>query len=477
MVLKKKIQLTMKVLRNVFAVLLLTGSISTVAFAQCGKWNDLPNKDDIENAHSLYRPFVKGKQPDDLAKMSEENFNLGFNNWKKAYEAAPAADGNRPSHYSDGRLFYKALLKRDQDQSKHDEYQDIIMRLYDEQIECYKNEAFLLGRKAFDMFYSPKFGYRQATLDAFNIALEKGGLKSEYIVFDPMAKVLVYLYGKEKVTPEEARRVYLKLEEVAEHNIKNNQTYGQYYDSAWKIAKNEYKKIEDEIFDCAYFKGKLLPEFNENKEDIEVVKYVYSKLRQQGCAEDDPELVEVRTTYEAIAAEMNEEIERKRREENPCYDASQLQKEGKYTEAVARYQECIDAGDQSDEALAQVYYSMASIEFRQNKSYSKARNLALKAAKLKPNWGRPYMMIGDMYSSTVSSCGKDAYNRGLAVLAAIDKYSYAKSIDPEVASEASSRIGRISSAKPPKEDVFMSKTEGKKVKVKCWIGETVTVRY
>ena len=477
MVLKKKIQLTMKVLRNVFAIMLLLGSFSSLAFAQCGTWNDLSNKDDIENAHSLYRPFVKGKQPDDLVKLSDENFNLGFNNWKTAYESAPAADGKRPSHYVDGRKFYKALLKRDQNKDNHDGYQDMVMKLYDEQIECYKNEAFLLGRKAFDMFYSPKFGYRESTLEAFKTALEKGGNKTEYIVFDPLAKVVGYLYSKEKVAKEEARDLYLKMEEIAEHNIKNNTQYGAYYDSGWKNAKSEYRKIEDEIFDCDYFKGKLLPEYEEKKGDLETVKYIYNKLAQQGCDTEDPKLLEVKSTYESLAAEANEKIEGDRRKNNPCYDASQLQKEGKYAEALSRYQDCIGGGDQTDEALSQVYYSMASIEFRQNKSYNQARNYARKAAELKPGWGKPYIMIGDMYSSTVSSCGKDAFNRGLAVLAAIDKYSYAKSIDPEVASEANSRIGRISGSKPPKEDVFMSKTEGKKKKVPCWIGETVTVRY
>ena len=477
MVLKKKIQLTMKVLRTVLALALLVGGLSTTASAQCGTWNDLPNKEDIENAHSLYRPFVKGKQPDDLAALSEENFNLGFNSWKQAYEAAPAADGKRPSHYVDGRKFYKALLKRDQDKANHDGYYDIILKLYDEQMACYKNEGFLLGRKAFDMFYMPKFGYRQATLDAFKVAVDKAGNNSEYIVFDPMAKVIVYLYGKEKVSKEEARDLYLKLEEIAEHKIANDKQYGQYYDAGWKNAKNEYRKIEDEIFDCEYFKGKLLPEFEEKKEDLETVKYVYNKLVQQGCDSEDPKLLEVKGVYESLATKINEGIEEERRKENPCYDASQLQKEGKYAEALTRYQQCIDGGNQSDEALAQVYYSMASIEYRQNKAYGKARGYARKAASLKPGWGRPYMMIGDMYSSTIRNCGSDAYNRGLAVLAAIDKYSYAKSIDPEVASEANNRIGRISGSKPPKEDVFMSKTEGKKVKVNCWIGETVTVRY
>jgi hypothetical protein len=66
----------------------------------------------------------------------------------------------------------------------------------------------------------------------------------------------------------------------------------------------------------------------------------------------------------------------------------------------------------------------------------------------------------------------------MAVLAAIDKYSYARSIDSEVSEEASKKIGRYAAHKPEKEEGFMRKMkEGQKVKVGCWIGETVSVRF
>ena len=73
-----------------------------------------------------------------------------------------------------------------------------------------------------------------------------------------------------------------------------------------------------------------------------------------------------------------------------------------------------------------------------------------RAAKLRPNWGQPYMLIGDMYASSSSSCGSDAWEKQIAVLAALDKYAYAKSIDSSVAEDANSKIARYSSYKPEK---------------------------
>jgi len=101
----------------------------------------------------------------------------------------------------------------------------------------------------------------------------------------------------------------------------------------------------------------------------------------------------------------------------------------------------------------------------------------LKAAKLREGWGRPYMLIGDMYAKASRTCGEDAYTRGLAVLAAIDKWAYAKKVDPTVAEEANRNIARFNKYIPPKDDAFMqSKKEGDTEKVGCWIGETVRLR-
>ncbi|MFM8361847.1 MAG: tetratricopeptide repeat protein, partial [Haliscomenobacter sp.] len=161
---------------------------------------------------------------------------------------------------------------------------------------------------------------------------------------------------------------------------------------------------------------------------------------------------------------------------NPGLAARKLYQEGKYSEAIEKYKEAI--GQETDsEKLAEFYFGMASIQFRQLKAYSAARDNARKAASYKQNWGRPYMLIGDMYAASSRNCGSDGYTRGLAVLAAIDKYSYARSIDSEVAGEASKKISLYSASVPPKDDVFMRGAQNTTVTVPCWIGERVTLRY
>ena len=466
----------MKVLQKLLIAVLVVVLFAGTIMAQCTTWNDNSQKEAAENAHVLYRQFLKGKQPAELAKLDAENFKLAFDNWKKAYEIAPAADGQRPSHYADGRKIYKAMVTRESDAAKKDEYNEVILRLYDEQAECYKNEAYLMGRKAFDMFYMPAYGYRTTTLDAFKIALEKGGNDTEYIILEPMAQVMVYLYKNKQLSQQETQKLYTQLEEIADHNIANNAKYKEYYESAKARMAAQFGEIEDEVFDCAYFKKKLVPQYREHPDDLEVIKYVYNKLRNQGCDSTEAVMVELKGKYQVIAQAINDSLEIVRRQNNPGYDAVQLQKEGKYEEAVVRYQEALEGAD-DPEAKAQYYYSIAFIQTWQFGQYQSAVGNARKAANLKSGWGKPYILIGDIYGKSSRSCGDD-WGQRMAVLAAIDKYAYAKSIDSEVSDEANKRIGNYSSARPEKQEGFMRGVkEGQTVSVPCWIGESVKVRY
>lgn len=453
---------------------------SAEGFSQCETWIDNPRQSDAENAHVIYRGLVKGKQPADLAKLDQENFNMAYNNWKTAYDVAPAADGQRPFHYMDGRKLYKAMIEKESDETKKKEYMDKVLELYDQQIQCFpKMSMALYGRKAFDMFYSPFFGYRKATADAFAEAIEKAGDKSEYIVFEPYGQLVVYMYQNDQMDQLKAREIYLKLNEIADAQIAAGGQYKAYYESSKARMNNHFKAIEDEIFDCEYFKEKLLPEVDANPEDLEILRYTYVKLNQQGCDTTDNFMVKLKKQYQDKAAEVNAALEAEFLAKNPGVAAKRAYDDGNFEEAISLYEKAIKKAEEEGDKdkQAEYYFGIASIEYRKLDNYRGAREFARKAASLREGWGRPYMLIGDMYAASSRSCGNDGYSRGLAVIAAIDKYSYAKSIDSEVAEEANRKIGLYRASMPTKDDVFMRGKDGATERVPCWIGENVKVRY
>ena len=110
---------TMKLLTTLCAVVLTASMVS----AQCETWNDSPRKDEAEESHVLYRQALKAK-----------DYQTAFELWKIAYEIAPAADGQRTTHYTDGVDIYKHFFENETDEAKKQEYKEAAIELYDQAI-------------------------------------------------------------------------------------------------------------------------------------------------------------------------------------------------------------------------------------------------------------------------------------------------------------------------------------------------------
>lgn len=463
--------------------------LSFTAQAQCAKFTDSAAGEEALEAYSTYRTYVKSvKTPEDLGKISEEDRNIVFEYWNKAYTAAPAADGQRPTIWRDGRKFYKYKMINETDETKRQEYYDIILRLFDEEVTCFTtkgNDALQMGRKAFDMFYGigPKGQEIRSSYDVTEKVLaesiEKAGNNTEYIVFVPYANVVVYQFTNDKMDKARARDIYKQLNDIADYNIANNETYKDYYQQAKASMNGTFASIENNIFDCDYFKERLEPDFAEKGDDPAWLKETITILKRQGCEEGDVFLAKVEGNWSKYAAEENARRQADFEANNPNVMAKKLYDAGDYKGAIAKYEEAI--GQEADvEKQASYWFSIASIQFRKLRSYSAARSSAYKAAKLKEGWGRPYLLIGDMYATSTRSCGKEPWQQRMVILAAIDKYAYARSVDsdPEIDAEASKKIGKYADQKPDKGDAFMAGyKEGSTYKIGCWIGESVKVRF
>lgn len=461
-------------IRSIALMLVFCASFTFVN-AQCENWNDSPQKEEAENAHVAYRNFVKGKSDADLAAMSGEEFKNAFDNWQKAYKLAPAADGQRPFHYRDGRKLYRAMAAKATDEAKKTEYTDRMLSFYDEELKCYPDaSAYLLGRKGYDLFYVK--GYSMEALETLEKAMDVGKEESEYIVLPPLGQLLNYFFKTEKLDNARVRELYEQGVAIADANIEKGGAYQKYYEDAKANLEASVLEFEDQIFDCAYFKNDLIPKFEKNMEDLEILKFIYQKLTTQGCEESDADLVRVKVQYDKVRAEKQAEYEAELIANNPAYAAQKAYEEDRFDEAVEEYQRAIDK-EQDNEKKGLYYYQMAQIQNAKLGQYGAARQNANRASQVRPNWGKPYILIGDIYGRLSRNCG-DSYQQRLAVLAAMDKYSYAKSVDSEVSDEANKRLANYSGSMPIKSEAFQrGDNAGDKIKVGCGIGETVTLRF
>lgn len=497
----------MKDLRKLMKLALLLAvsfSISNTSTGQCTTWKDLEagsvEKETAESNYQIYKDHLKGK-----------NYEAAFVAWEKLMEVAPAADGKRISPFWDGIKLLKEANKKETDEAKKAANNARIVALHKQCIECLQNKKIVVrgaktdetlkakiadqkARQAEDMFKTVK----SPSADIYAVAkeaIEMGGKDITYKVLQPYAASVVALYKAGTVPAEEARRVHDLLNEIADDNTIKQEELAEQFKAEenakkekiarqksklytkYKIRMNkEFKKVESEIFDCEYFKGIYMTDYEEGKDDVAIVKTVYSRLKKRKCTDEDPFIMELKERYKVLAAESNKIKQDSFNKNNPAFVAKKRYDAGDYTIAIEKWEEAI-AGETDTDKQATYYFRIASTQGRKLKQYNKARATARKAAKLKPNWGRPFMLIGDLYASSARRCGDD-WNQRLAILAAIDKYSYAKSIDPEVSEEASKRISKYNNSKPEKADGFSRGIkEGSSQTVGCWIGESVKVRF
>ncbi|MBK8627582.1 MAG: hypothetical protein IPN86_19065 [Saprospiraceae bacterium] len=181
--------------------------------AQCENWIGKPTQTDAENAHSIYRQALKAG-----------DYTTAFENWQIAYKLAPAADGKRDYHYTDGVLLYKNMLANVADEKTKAEYHAQITKLYDQAIACYQSKSittkngtedelnakigYLYGRKAYDMFYTINASYDD-NMVALDNCIKFAGDNAEYIIMDPYANIIVWEF-KEGRLPKQKQLNYIK---------------------------------------------------------------------------------------------------------------------------------------------------------------------------------------------------------------------------------------------------------------------------
>lgn len=462
----------MKVLQFIWIVAIC--ALFTVNLnAQCESWVSSPNEGEASDAHTVYRDFFK-----------QQDYASAFPLWQKAFELAPAADGKRDFHYSDGIDMYMYMFDNEADATKKAEYKQKILEMYDGWAECMNSGAiqlpnvnideyigYIRGREAFNMFYKLNVPYSKniAMLDE---SIAKAGNTAEYIIFEPYANIAVYEFTNDNMTKEKARDVYTKLNAIADHNIEKGGDLGPAYEASKERMNAKFREIENFIFDCDYFKGKLQPEYERLKYDGEEVKRILQKLLNQGCTKEDPIIAEMSQRYEMYADSVNKARYQEMLLNNPGKYASELYKQGDYDGAIEKWQEAIE---KNPENAGEYNYWIANTTFWKKKSSSGVLTRARKATS-GDFAGKAYVLMGDVYARMSRSCG-DAWEQRLAILAALDKYSYAKSVDPGVAEDANRKIGNYSSSRPERQEGFMRKVkEGQTVKSKC-TGEKVKVRF
>lgn len=200
----------------------------------------------------------------------------------------------------------------------------------------------------------------------------------------------------------------------------------------------------------------------ENRDNLTVLKKIIHTMQKSDCSKSD------------IFVEALEIVHKAEPSANSAYQMG-LRSLGRadYDAAVAYFKEAISMFETNEKKANAYFFLATTLQAKEN--YSESRAAALEAIKLKPNMGKAYMLIGDLYHYSGRRCSGEGSLPNANNWAAADKYSRALAVDPSL--EQTIREKRSKLAFPSDQDKFVRGLQnGSSYRVGCWINETTTVR-
>ncbi len=406
---------------------------------------------------SLYREDFKN-----------ENYEGALTNWNYVYNNAP---GLREQTYKDGEQMYKKFFKEATDEAKKKEYFDKLMEIYDNRAICWGKSALTIGKKGlrYAEYYPEE---KEKTFDFLGKAVENGGNDVDYPVIARYFKMLVDKYQAKEISMEDLEESYGKIKDISEHNIANNEKKSAKYQSVMDNLTNAYDKlnqassvaIKPDIKTCEEAKAHYGTKYKENPTDPTAIRNFYASLIKFRCT-DDPEFLDVAQKYNEMEPSSSK----------TKFIAKSYAKKGDFTNAVTYYNKAIDM-ETNNAKKASLKMALANMYNYKMKDRGKAKKAAREAAELRPDWGDPWILIGNI-TATQARGACSGFDARAAIWVCLDIWSKAKRVDPSSADKAQDVINKYAGSTPGKKECFQrGLSKGSSYTVPC-LGASTTVRY
>lgn len=402
----------------------------------------------------------------------QKNYEMAIGPWREQFKNC---EDLYLGTYVYGIVLYKDLQRKAENEALKGAYQDTIVMIYDKYLS--KIEA---NPKKFNQFWD----YNTVTLNKATDmqSMNKDSYDQSYPLFQKIHKkgvtefspnaLVFYMQAayfkkvKNTLTCDSIADLYMSLTDIQELNFKASK------DSSYLKAQANLDKLAESCLDCGLLVENFVKQYATMKNDTNWVKKAVNILDRKKClSKDDISNNETIVAIYEANANMNSSSDAMMKIASLYLSKKQYGKAEDFMEKAV-------ALETDNDKKADYLFILAQTNYTTKKS-STARENARKAAALRPNWGDPYIFIGDLYASEYNRADEDVCNKYAPLWAAADKYNYAKSIDASVANKANQQLGRVTSNYPDKQTMFFECTnikEGDSVRAGGWIGESTTVR-
>jgi tetratricopeptide (TPR) repeat protein len=387
------------------------------------------------------------------------NFQKAIEPWRWMFFNCPLATQNIYIH---GVNLVEWMYANETDPLKREALLDTLMMVYDQRIQYFGREGFVLGRKVVKLAqHRPNQVQELFDISERSIELEGNATQGDVLLVNFHASARLADAGL--LDPTFVVENYDRAIDIIEYSFINNPQ-----DSAiFQTAKNNIEVLFEPYASCENLVRIFGPRFDASPEDPELLERITSMLNRAGCHDDELFYLATRN-YHRLNPSAQSAFLMARMESNLK----------NYTKAVEYYQQAISLFENNDERFTP-YLLMANIKYQHLRRLPEARVAALRAAEIRPNDGRPYLIIGEMYAGSARQCGDNELTQNVAYWAAVDKFNQARTVDqdPAVRERANQLINTFSQYFPNREIIFFhGLSEGDTYRVECWINETTRVR-
>ncbi len=451
----------MKSLRIIFAGLLLT----TAAYAQKGVEDGSVYGHGEDSVRCITNLMLYGDQ------LKANNMAEAYPAWTIVFNECPLA--YKTKLYNDGVKIVNKLCSAEKDAAKKEEYFQVLMKIYDQRMKYYGNNksyptSYIKGLKANSILDYKKddlAAVKEANeLSAAAVAGEPKTVQSAFVLNYLSTSVTLFKEGQ--LAAEEVVNRYLKCSELIKEieAVTTNAKIKESLDQA-KVAVEQIFAVSGAA-DCETLASIFAPQLDSNKENLGWLKRVNKLLVNGECVESD------------LFYATSECLHRIEPSSSSAYGLAKMYiKQKDMEKTLSYYNEAVSL--EEDSLLKGRYYLEMGYINLSTDNYSAAKAAAINAAKVRPNWGLPYILLGKIYAAGAKTIGSKDYERKAGFWAAVDKFAKAKQVDSDekVVAEAQDLVRQYSQYFPSKEELFFEGVQpGSTYTVGGWIGETTTVR-
>jgi len=408
--------------------------------------------------NSLYYEFYKQWKS---SGYKNESWKDAVKPWRWVFNNCPQSTINIYLH---GEKLMEELINNESNKDKKEKYIDTLMLVYDKRIQYFGKEGYVLGKKGVDLYKFRPTAYEESyEILKKSIALEQNNSSGPSLIYYFRSAEKMVKAGKADTAL--LVDIYDETSTIIDANIKEYEAKGKTKNvTNWENIKGNIELSFEPYATCKDLISIYTVKFNDTPEDVDLLKKITKILDKKDCTDSD------------LFFQATENLHRL----EPTAKSAELMgkmyiKRGEYNKAAEYLQQAISLYE-DDNDRADANYLLAVV-YMQLKQYSKARSHCYETIKIRPNDGKAYILIGDMYASSAKECGDNDLTTKVAYWVAVDKYYKAKSVDESVTELANTKINTFTQYFPALETIFFyDLKKGDSYTVGCWINETTTVR-